>query len=118
MTAVTITLSFASEAEAAAYLAGKAGTTVVAETKTEKKVEKSAETKTEKKVEKAPEGPSADEVTALMGQVKDKYGAPVAKQIIADCGYAKLAELVQDAAARTKAAAACKAKLEATDDEM
>lgn len=118
MTAVTITLSFASEAEAAAYLSGKTGTTTTVETKVEKKAETKVETKAEKKVEKVPDGPSADEVTALLGQVKDKFGAPVAKGIIADCGFAKLAELVNDAAARTKAHAAAKAKLEPADDEM
>jgi len=113
---VTLTFTFGTAEEAAAFLAGNksaaAAPAAAPAPAAEKKVK--AETKVEKPVDT---GPTADEVTAALTAVKEKFGAPAAKAIIAECGFAKLAELVENAEARKKAKAAADAKL-ADDGEM
>lgn len=119
MTAVTLTFAFASAEEAAAFLAGKSAAPTAAPSPAPAAAPAAAKAeKPAKPAKTEPEGPTADEVTAAMNAVKDKFGAPAAKAIIQECGFAKLAELVQDAAARAKAKAACDAKLAGGDDDM
>lgn len=86
--------------------------------------DKPAAEKSAKKTTAAAEKPkqkSGEEVTAALNEVKEKFGAPAAKEIIAACGFAKLAELIQDGTKNDKAYELAKAKLEdegGSDDDM
>lgn len=125
MTKVTLTYTFDSNEAAIEFMQRATGGVPTATPVAEKpaaapapapKAEKPAAAPAPAPKPAAPAAPSADEVTAAMNAVKDKFGAPAAKAIIAECGYAKLVELNGDADARTKAKAAADAKLASGDD--
>lgn len=87
---VTVTFSFATEAEAAKFLAGKGGASTGTSTGT------GTSTKTETKTDTKKSTKSKAEVTAALNEVKDKFGAPVAKALIKDVGKAEKLDLVAE----------------------